>query len=132
MDQVLSIECLLVPLLQLTGPLQDKLPHLFILAAKRGGKLLLARGEVLFLGFQCGLVLDPSGFDFVGQVLHRLLGLMNVGQLHGEVHVALGQLALCGLQLLVSLAEPVLHLGDALLEVRLRFLHHRRPGPDFV
>ena len=50
MNQSLGIERLSVPLLQLLGPLQDKLLHLFILAAERGGEPLLARGKVLLLG----------------------------------------------------------------------------------
>jgi len=75
----LGIECLLVPLLQLTGPLQDKLLHLCILAAKHGGKLLLACSEVLLLGVQRGLVLGPGGFGGRGQVPRRLLSFLDIG-----------------------------------------------------
>ena len=50
MDQGLSIECLLVPLLQLLGPLRDELLDLLILAAECGGERLLTGGKVLLLG----------------------------------------------------------------------------------
>ena len=106
MNQSLGIERLSVPLLQLLGPLHDELFHLFILAAERCGKLLLTCGKVLLLGVQRGLVLGSSGFGCGGQVLRLLLGLLIVGLLHGELHITLGQLALGGLQLLASLAEP--------------------------
>jgi len=65
----LGIERLFVPLLQLTGPLQDKLLHLCILAAKHGGKLSLAGSEVLLLGVQRGLVLGPGGFGGAAKFL---------------------------------------------------------------
>ena len=50
MDLGLSIEGLLVPLLQLLGPLHDKLLHLLILAMERCGEPLLVHGKVLLLG----------------------------------------------------------------------------------
>ena len=61
MGQSLGIECLFVPLLQLVSPPHDKGLELLILAAERCGKLHLTRGEVLFLGIQCGLMLVPGG-----------------------------------------------------------------------
>ena len=117
MNQSLSIERLPVPLLQLLGPLRDKFLHLLVLGAEFGVDIRLAFGKILLLGVQRGLVLGPSGLGCSGQALRRLLGLLDVGQLHGELHVALGQLALGSFQLLASLAEPSLYLREADLEV---------------
>ena len=50
MDQGLSIECLLVPLLQLLGPLRDELLDFLVLAVECGGKRLFTGGKVLLLG----------------------------------------------------------------------------------
>ena len=49
-NQSLGIECLFVPLLQLLGPLHNKLLHLLILDTECCGKPLLASGKVLLLG----------------------------------------------------------------------------------
>jgi hypothetical protein len=50
MIQDQSIECVFMLLLQLLGPLHDKLLNFFVLAAVLGGKRLLKSGEVFFLG----------------------------------------------------------------------------------
>ena len=57
MDQGLSIECLIVPLLQLLGTLRDELLDLLILAAECGGKRLLTSGKVFFLGVERDMAL---------------------------------------------------------------------------
>ena len=74
MDQGLSIECLLVPLLQLLGPLRDELLDLLILPMECGGDRLLTGGKVLLLGVQQSLVLLSSGLIFGGLLLRQLLG----------------------------------------------------------
>ena len=52
MDQGLSIECLLVPLLQLLVLLCVVLLDLLVLATECGGQLLLTSGKILLLEVQ--------------------------------------------------------------------------------
>ena len=81
MDQGFSIECLLVPLLQLLGPPRDEILDLLILATECGGERLLTGGKVLLLGVQQSLVLLPSGVVLGGLFLRHLLGLLDVSLL---------------------------------------------------
>ena len=93
---------------------------------------LLTRGEVLFLGIQGGLMLVPGGLGRGSQVRRLFLGLLDVGHLHGELHIALGQFLLKGPLLLASLVEPGLRLGNTRLEVHLRVVHRCHPGLGLV
>jgi len=83
-----------VPLLQLLGPLRDKLLDLRILAAECGGERLLTGGKVLLLGVQQSLVLLPSGLVLGGLLLRQLLGLLEGSLLQDELLFALSQLTL--------------------------------------
>ena len=78
------------------------------------------------------MLLAPGSLGLGGLLLRQFLGLLDVGLLHDELQFALSQHVLGGLQVLVGLAEPSLHLGDALPKVRLRLVHHRHPGLGLV
>ena len=114
MDQGLSIECLLVPLLQLLGPLHNDLLNLLILAAECGSERLLTGSKILLLGVQQSLLLLPSSLVLGSLLLHHLLGLINIGLLQDELSLALIQLTLGSPQFIPGLAEPDLRLSEAL------------------
>lgn len=84
--------------------------------------------KVLLLGVQLGLVLVSGGLVLGGLFPRHLLGFLDVSLFQAELLSALSQQILAHFQFIVGLAEPGLRLSDALLEVHLRFFHHRHPG----
>ena len=94
MIQGQSIECVLVPLLQLLGLLCDKLLNLLVLAAECGGERLLMSGKVLLLGVQQSLVLLPGSLVLGGLCLRHLLGLLDISLIQDELPLTLSQLVL--------------------------------------
>ena len=97
MVQHKSIKRFLVLLLQLLGPLHDKILNLLILAVELGGKRLFPGDKVFLLSIEQNTALPLGGFILGGLCNIHLLGILDVSLLQEEHLPALAHFLLASL-----------------------------------